>query len=298
MNAFRNAFRVIANKFGFLWTHIAYYSLVIFLLVSISLSVLVPYINKIVESINVMQRLSEIGQAIIDNDGFGEFISLTKVFISDLGGIFAGVRGLQTGLILFLLSMLSRFALGLGDIAFFHCIDMHLNSAVKQRFRASFIKNLGKSVKYQLCKMLFSLPFDAAIISLMYLISFAFKAPLSLFFAPTFMVLGFVVLYGLRLAFFSGWVPEMLHSESKKIFPAFFNSLKLFGKNFARSYGALLLYMIVAIAMNVLFGIFTLGVGLFFTIPFTYFILTVLSSTLYYQNNNLRYYVDKNTIIN
>ena len=298
MNAFKNAFRLIAAKFGFLWTHIVYFSFIIFILISICLSVLVPYTNNIIDSVNIMQRLSEIGQSVIDQKGFEEFIRLLRAFLSDLGGVFSGGKGFTTILILVALAVMSRFVLGLADIAFFHCVDMHLSSAARQGFRASFIKNLGKSAKYQLCKMLFTLPADAALIALLYAVSLLFNLALGVFLAPFFMVLAFVIFGGLRVSLFSGWVPEILHSENKKIFPALFASLKLFRKNFARNYGTIVLYMLTAIALNVFFGLFTLGVGLFVTIPFTFYVLTALSSTLYYQDMNLRYYIDKNTIIN
>ena len=299
MNAFKNAFKVIAAKFGFLWTHIVYYSLVLLIMISISLTVLIPYINsKTVEEINVAQSLSAIGQSLIDKDGFSEFIRLSRDFVSELGSVFSGGNWFQTISLLFLLSLVTRFVLGLADIAFFHCVDMHLSSAAKKSFRASFVKNLSKSAKYQLCKMLFALPADAAIVAVIYAVSLTFGRPLFLFFAPFFMVLAFVILYSLRLTLLSGWAPEILHSENKKIFPALFKSFKLCHKNFARNYGTMFLYVLVAIAINIFFGLFTLGVGLFVTIPFTFYLLTVLSSTLYYDNNNLRYYIDKNTIIN
>lgn len=300
MNAFRNAFRIIGNKFGFLWTHIAYYALVFFLLISICLAVLVPYVNKLVdlEGFNLIRRISEIGQTIIDGESFSQVIDHIKALGTDIGGIFAGIKSLPTLLVLLLLTAVWRFILGLADIAFYHCVDMHLSSSARQSFRASFIRNIGKSAKYQLCKMIFSFPADAAIFGLLYLVSLIFAAPLLLFFSPFIILFLFVLLYSLRFALFSGWIPEILHSENKKIFPAFCRSLKLLGHNFGRVYGSMLLFMLIAIALNLFFGIFTLGVGLLVTIPFTFFIMLVLNSTLYYQNNNLRYYVDKDTIIN
>jgi len=187
----------------------------IFLLISISLSVLVPYINKIITDFNVMQSLSGIGQSIIDNKGLAEFTRLVREFVSSLGGIFAGGREVPTLLILLTLTVVSRFILGLGDMAFYHCVDMHLSSAIKERFRSSFVRHLGKAVKYMLCKMLFALPVDAALIALLYLVSMSAAAPAMLLFVPFLLVLAFVILYALRLALFSGWTPEILHSENK-----------------------------------------------------------------------------------
>lgn len=297
MNAFRNAFRVVANRFAFLWTHIAYYSLAAFLIISLGISIFVPYINKIVENFNMFGRISEIGQAIVDNQGLEQFLNLGKQFFIDLSSIFTSGNGFSTILLIFLLLIVSRFVLGLADLAFYNVIDMHLGSAAKQSFRVSFIKTLGKAAVYQLCKMLFTLPFDVFIFALIYLITFAFSGP-AFFLTPFLMLFVFVLSYSLKLALFSGWAPEILHSENKKIFTAFFKSVGLLKRNFARNYSSMILYIIVAIALNVFFGIFTLGVGLFITAPLSIYLLTVLNSTLYYQNNNLRYYIDKNTIIN
>ena len=88
---------------------------------------------------------------------------------------------------------------------------------------------------------------------------------------------------------------EALSGQGKT---AVWSNLKTLKKNFARIYGTMVLYLLTVIAVNIFFGLFTLGVGLFVTIPLTFYFMTVLNSTLYYQNNNLRYYIDKNTIIN
>ena len=298
MNAFKNAFKILGNKFAFLWIHIGYYALAFFLLASVCLSVLVPYINKIVDGFNMAKRISEIGQVIIDGGALTKAADLIKTLAADIGSVFTGSTGFPTISILLLLTILWRFVLGLGDVAFYHCIDMHLSSAIKQNFRASFIKNMGKSAKYQLCKMLFALPLDIALFGILYLASILFSAPLLLFFTPFVLLLLFILLYSLRLSVFSGWAPEILHSENKKIFPAFYQSFKLLGKNFGRVYGSVTLYVTIAVAVNIFFGIFTLGVGLIVTVPLTFYMMFILNSTLYYQNNNLRYYVDKDTIIN
>jgi len=297
MNAFRNAFKIIADRFVFLWTLIAYYGLAVFLLVSICLSVLIPYLNAIIES-NLIQRISEIGQAIVAGSGMEDITGLFNALTSDLARIFTGTLGLSTIGILLLLSVVWRFILGLADVAFYHVIDMRLCSAAKETFRSSFIKNVGKGAKYQLSKMLISLPVDGVIYGVIYLASLLFSTPVLFIFAPFTLLLLYVLLYSARLSLFSGWIPEILHSEHKRIFPAFKSSLKLLGKNFWRVYTAMLLNMLVVIAINLFFGIFTLGVGLLITVPLTFYILMALNSTLYYQNRGLRYYVNKDTIVN
>lgn len=300
MNAFKNAFKVLGNRFTFLWTHIAYYTLAIFLIVSICASILIPYINQIVsvEDFNFIGRVSGMGQTIISGGGIDAFWVQFTQFFTELGEIFTSANYLPTFLLLLLVSVISRFVTGLAELAFYHVIDMHLSSAAKQSFRTSFIKNIGKSSVYQLSKMLFTLPFDLIIFLLVYVVTFTFSVPFLLWFAPFFTLLAFVLLYSLRLAMFSGWVPQMLRSERRKIFGSFFSSVALLKKNFGRVYGAMVLYMILIIAVNVFFGIFTLGVGLFITVPLSLYFASILNSTLYYQNANLRYYIDKNTIIN
>ena len=300
MNAFKNAFKILGNRFSFLWTHIAYYALAVFLIVSLCFSILIPYINKIIESFDFIGRISEIGQSILDGGGIEAFWTMFKQFFVDLGGIFATDNYLPTMLLLLLVSVLSRFILGLAEVAFYHVIDMHLSSATKQSFRMSFIKNIGKSCVFQLSKMLFTVPFDLAVFGLVYLATLTFSVPLLLWFAPFLTLLVFVLMYSLRMAVFSGWIPQLLHSEKRKIFGSLFQSLSLLkgNKKFGRVYGAMLLYELIVIAFNIFFGIFTLGVGLFITVPLSLYFMTVLNSTLYYQNSDLRYYIDAETIVN
>ena len=300
MNAFKNAFKILGNKFSFLWTHIAYYALAVFLIVSLCFSILIPYINKIIESFDFIGRVSEMGQSILDNGGIDAFWTMFKQFFIDLGVVFATGNYLSTMLLLLLGLILSRFILGLAEVAFYHVIDMHLSSATKQSFRMSFIKNIGKSCVFQLSKMLFTLPFDLAVLGLVYLATLTFSVPLLLWFAPFLTLLVFVLMYSLRMTVFSGWIPQLLHSEKRRIFGSLFQSLSLLKENkrFGRVYGAMLLYLLLIIAFNIFFGIFTLGVGLFITVPLSLYFMTVLNSTLYYQNSGLRYYIDAETIVN
>ena len=62
-------------------------------------------------------------------------------------------------------------------------------------------------------------------------------------------------------------------------------------------YVVVMLLVLIIFALNVFSFIFTLGVGALITIPASYVILNCFQLVNYYDREELKYFIDKNTII-
>lgn len=293
MNAFKNAFKIVFSRFSFLWVLLLFYFIAAVILISIGLTTLFNYFDALL-TYDFLGEISGIVSQIF-NGGFTGLEQTFSGFFAEMSDLFSNV---WTYVIFILLSALSRFIFGLADIAIYDNINSYMNSTARLPFGSCFIKRLGKSAVYQLSKMLYALPADIVVYGAVYLASRLFAFPVMAIFTPFLMMIVFIAAYSLRLALFSGWAPRILNSEHGKIFLSFKESAGLFAKNFGRMYGSQVLFLVLAIALNLFFGIFTFGVGLIITGPLTLYYMTVLNCTLYYQNSGLRYYVDSETIIN
>ncbi|GHV00687.1 hypothetical protein FACS1894211_08610 [Clostridia bacterium] len=294
MNIFKNAFKIVGAKFPIVWSIILYYLIAGVIITSVGLSILLPYVNALVDF-----KVTEAVLQILKDLSRGEF----SVFFTGAHSLWKElVGGLQphrfeASLLLLAVFMIGRFLFGWADLAFYDMIHLHLSSAAKLGFMPCFIKRIGPAALYQLNKLVFSLPFDIAVFAVLYLISLLTAVAALVIFVPFIMMLAAVLLFSLRIAFLSGWAPALLEHQ-KSVSASFGISVKRLRGNFRRDYVVYLLFFLAAIVFNVFFGLFTLLVGLVLTIPLTLFFLKVLNCVVFRQNSGLRYYIDKDNVVN
>jgi hypothetical protein len=172
-----------------------------------------------------------------------------------------------------------------------------MSSAAKLGFTSRFIRRFGAGALYQLNKLALSLPVDIAIFAVLYAVSLLTGVPVLVVFVPFLMMLAFILLFTLRIALLGGWAPALLEYQ-KRVSVSFGLALKAAKGKFGYNYVVYLLYFIAAMVFNVFFGLFTLLVGLILTVPLTLFFLKVLNCAVFRQNAGLRYYVDKDVVVN
>ena len=108
-------------------------------------------------------------------------------------------------------------------------------------------------------------------------------------------MLTFIALNAFRYAVISMWAPSVI-VDGKKIFPAFFSGAKSAFRHFGSIYSSYVVSWVLIVALNLLVGLFTFGVGLLITVPISMTFLSILGMTVFYGKNGRRYYADSSIV--
>ncbi len=197
-----------------------------------------------------------------------------------------------------IISIGNSFLIGLGELAIADCLYGYMSSNSKFSFFCCFVKNLKKSIKLQLAKLLVVWPVDMLIIvvfvAMLYL--FTFDIAILSFLTPFLIVLVLSLLVTLRQTMFCMWAPCVIVRNST-IWGALRESFVGMTKNFSVIYSRQLVLTLIYIAVNVFACIFTASVGLLLTIPATLLFSNIMGQVCFFYINGLRFYANENEII-
>lgn len=190
------------------------------------------------------------------------------------------------------------FLINLSELAIADCLYGYMSSNSKFSFFCCFIKNLKKSMRLQLAKLLVVWPVDmliiAVFVAMLYL--FTFDIAILSFLTPFLIVLVLSLLIALRQTLFCMWAPCMIVRNST-VWGALHESFVGMAKNFSVIYSRQLVLTLLYIAGNIATCIFTASVGLLLTIPATLLFSNIMGQVCFFYINGLRFYAGEDEII-
>lgn len=198
---------------------------------------------------------------------------------------------------LVIFSLGSFLVLGLSELAIADCLYGYMSSNSRLSFYSCFIKNLKKSFKLQLSKLLIVLPVDLIITAIIIgsLMLFTINNAIVITLAPFIIILVLCLLIALRQTLFCMWSPCMI-VRNNSVWGALKESWICMASNFGTIYSRQLVVTIFSIGINIATCIFTASVGLFLTIPATVLFSNILGQTCFFYINGLKFYVDEDEI--
>lgn len=296
---FKNSFKILVAKFSLVWNILVYYVISAIIIASIGAAVLIPFFetfkemelsqdfNKIIVSLLQNRSLEEVSVQFMDvyTRIMDEFLTIPQVGWS--------LRIFLLGII----GVLARLILGFCELSILSVLEGHMSANAKYSFTGAYLSNLGKSIKYQFSKMLFTLPYDIFTVFVLYLMTYLFKVPGLALFLPVLIMGVFITLVSFRLTVMSHWGASII-VDNNGIFKGLAQGLRLVfnKKNFLSIFSSFLVMVILAVALNVFVTFFTLSAGLFLTIPLTILWCNCINMTSYYMSTGKRYYIDSDTI--
>ena len=296
---FKNSFKILVAKFSLVWNILVYYVISAIIIASIGAAVLIPFFetfkemelsqdfNKIIVSLLQNRSLEEVSVQFMDvyTRIMDEFLTIPQVGWS--------LRIFLLGII----GVLARLILGFCELSILSVLEGHMSANAKYSFTGAYLSNLGKSIKYQFSKMLFTLPYDIFTVFVLYSMTYLFKVPGLALFLPVLIMGVFIILVSFRLTVMSHWGASII-VDNNGIFKGLAQGLRLVfnKKNFLSIFSSFLVMVILAVALNVFVTFFTLSAGLFLTIPLTILWCNCINMTSYYMSTGKRYYVDSDTI--
>ena len=191
--------------------------------------------------------------------------------------------------------LVAKFFSGIGNYAMSAVINDKMAFHAQSPYLITLIRNLKNACLYNLMYVPLSFAYDSLCsLALYYLI---FKAiplyfPIRLFLFVTLTVFTIAV----KMTFTSDWLPALIRGKCKQG-KAFLYTFNRKGKNTFNVLSNFVVLVLIIFALNVGALIFTFGAGALLTVPSSYAILVCFELVNYYDREELKYFIDRDTII-
>lgn len=303
---FKHSFNVFVDNFAITYKVLLYRLVILLLSLCLYTAVIFPFMNRISDTTQVValsDALASFGSAFANLDFTamqGAWAAIREAFtqlIEMLGAMVGSV--VLTVFIVLVVYLVQKFLLGLGNYTAGAMINDKMAMRANSPFIGTLIKNLGKACLYNAIYVPLSTLYDIIIFvatgAVIYGLMLA-DAPLLLliFLFSTVIVFLFVI----KMTFTSDWLPALIYGKmTNRGAIAYSFNYTTRGKNFLSVLSNYVVLVLVIFAMNVAAVLLTLGAGLFITLPASYVILICFEFVNYCDNNEIKYFMDKNTVV-
>lgn len=292
---FRNSVKLLFSNFATVWKLLLYYLIITL----IGVGLVAPVFSSVVEvfrSHNFFEVLVDLlttfnlGTNILSIfASFGTVISTLVACILDYFVIHTWLAVYLT----FLFVVLLPFLYELGGIAAGEILYGYMSSQAQVNFTGRIFSSVRKSFKYILAKLLIATPINILIFFLIYKV-FALTAlgGTIKFAVPLIITVVLCLLVTLRLVLFAGWLPALIVNDCG-VWSAFARGLKAVGRRFFRTFSTMLVFVLLNICIDVLFG----SIAFLLLVPLGVYFVYIIDFVMFYGSQGMRYYVDADTII-
>ena len=289
---FVNAVKIALSKISVAFKVLFYDIIIGGIIVAICAGVLAPQFEVMVEALD--GSTSHFVASFLDYIS-GNSSALTTYF-DDLGKVFQAIStNFDIAFIVVLgMSLVLRFLINLRNIPVCDIVDFHMTEGSNHYFLSNYIRNIGRSAKYSLLRLVLSIPFDAVILVTIYFVVGQLFVWLG-FAAPFVIILFLVAIFALRQTVFYFWLPLIV--KGKPIMRAFGESFKLAFSRFGEIFIAMFSYNILWVALVVLASISTYFVGLLLVVPLLSVLMCAMQLIKFHNINKMRYFADDNEVI-
>ncbi len=296
---FLDTTKLTFNNASLLWKVLLYHIVCIVLVCGITVAVCYPLIVHL-STEGFFADVFGVAQASMFSFEFNHVLDVACQVFTSFGQIVSADMGTYLPYAIVavcLMVLLGEFLFGMAELPTKECLYGYMSSWSKLGFAGCFVKNLSKSTRFSLVRLLVAVPFDvilaAMIGGLLYL--FSLNTVWSMF-VPFFMVLGFLLLATLRTCLLGGWACSVI-VKGKGVFAGVRDGVHSYAKAFGKMFGLALSFVLIIIALNVLAVTLTASVGLIVTLPFSLVLMYTYHMVVYFYTNGMRFYVDKNKIV-
>ena len=292
---FRNSVKLLFSNFATVWKLLLYYLIITL----IGVGLVAPVFSSVVEVFrnhNFFEVLVDLlatfnlGTNIISIfASFGTVVSTLVACIMDYFVIHTWLAVYLT----FLFVVLLPFLYELGGIAAGEILYGYMSSQAKVNFTGRIFSSVRKSFKYILAKLLIATPINILIFYLVVKVFGLTSLDGTIKFAvPLIITLVLCLLFTLRLVLFSGWLPALIVNDCG-VWSAFARGIRAVGRRFFRTFSTMLVFVLLNICIDVLFG----SIAFLLLVPLGVYFVYIIDFVMFYGSQGMRYYVDADTII-
>lgn len=288
----KNAFKILISDSGVI------YKAIFFRLITTSIIALVAYfaVFPLIKPILQSTELTAFWHAIVDmfkdfiyGDGIGKakeaVLTSFNAFVAEIqsnkNALITAVLGV--GLFLFLANLIER----MGNFVLAFLYDGYMSALTKFSLIPTLLANIGKAFLYSLITVPIVLLFDCIVFGLAVLIVVYGIQVISIF-AIIVAVIFVIVALSFKFTLLSRFLPNIIVGK-QSIGSAFANTFKQ-RKNLHKVLGSYVFMLMISFYLNVSVATFTLGVGLFVSIPLTGNMNILIALVDYYNEYGKKYY--------
>lgn len=291
---YKNTFKLIFSNTSLIWKILFYIIIAGLIVGGLSLLTALPIIQVLVNE-KFFDIISEMYTKFLSNldlqgliQRIGDLsVKFLDIINENIGQILLSVFGF--GFVFFIIGsiILKSYSMPVGV-----CLYYYMSSNTKQPFMNAFASSFKKNILFQLVSLLILLPVNCIVY---YLLLYSFRlfsyGGLFIIISPFVILFGFAVIMSLKHTILCGWLPGMV-VRNKGVFSGLAEAMLVPKRRFAQTFGNAFALELTAIFLNVFGAVFTYGVGLILTIPFTILMYSTFGMVAYYSANGQKYYLD------
>ena len=304
---FKHTIHVLIDNFRLAYKMLLYILIVALISGGLCAAIIIPFMRGLDSNGNLYNQLSSSISELLNNIGNGDmeyikgsleavrtsFSAITDYLVDNPSSLVLCIIGLAA------VALINRFFIGLGNYAAATNINDRMTMQANSSFVGSLIKNLGRACAVNGIYAPLSLIYDALTLALSGYLTLGLlykKAGVPILLALMLFVVLVLLLISVKMMFTTDWLPAMICGRQRTI-PAIKFSLARRGKHSGAVYSFYATSLVMIMALNVLAAIGTLGAALLITVPLSYLYVLCYEFVNYCDSKELKYFVDKRTII-
>lgn len=301
---FKYAIHILVDNFTVTYKQLLYRLTIFVVAALIGVGVLTPFIRDFINSEALNSLLTNVKTFILDLlagnvmalepvskqivEAYEQFMQLVHTRVAEI---------VITALLLFTLLIVEKWFTGLGNYTTAVIINNKMSLRTSSPFIGTLISHFKEAALFNLVYVPISVLFDVVVGGTLFALLFLIQKGMTFFVLNVFIfALVMVVAIAVKMTFTCDWLPALIRGKMS-LKQSMIYAFRQKGKQTFNVFSNFVVILIMAIAVNVATLLFTFGAGLLLSLPASYVIIINFEMVNYYEREDLRYFLDKNTII-
>lgn len=303
---FRHSIIVFIDNFSVTYKQLLYRLVIGLIAFGLYAAIITPYLNALTNSADfasLIEGVKMFFSSLIRGQSENVSIATDKIetaFLALMNLVATNRSNIVWGLLgILIIHTVEKFFSGLGNYATAAVINDKMALRANSPFFLTLIRNLKGACLYNLMYVPLSLVYDAICGVIIYVFVFKLLALIpfiNLILQVFLFITATVIAIAVKMTFTSDWLPSLIRGKlgQKKAFLFTFDRRKKGTLNVLSNF---LVLVLIIFAVNAGGIICTLGASALLTVPSSYVLLLTFEFVNYYDREELKYFIDKNTII-
>lgn len=299
---FKHTFHVFVDNFNVTYKQLLYRLVVLVIAGVVLYFSVIPFINDFLPELNNLidtsvdfalkllngkvDELTTISERV--QQAYAAFIDLIHSKTTDIAVVI---------IIILVIHLITSFFNGLGNFAAATCINDKMALRANSPFLSLLIKNLKQAAAFNAIYVPLTVLYDTVVAVAMFFFIFYLMNSIVPFFVCIFLfVLLLVFSVVLKLTFTCDWLPAIIRGKKGQL-EALKYTFSRKRKDTLNVLSNFVVLVLIIFGLNVAAFFCTLGVGLLITVPASAVLIVAFYMVNYYDREEIKYFVDKNTVI-
>ena len=291
---FKHSFHVFVDNFSVIYKQLLYRLVVLLISGIICWAGVYPFIKTFINSAQlntIIESVREFASNLLNGrvdelptiservrEAYAEFMELLNTKLTE---------ACLSGLLILLITVVSKWFMGLGNYATASVINDKMALRAKQPFMGTLIRNLKNASIYNAIYVPLSTLYDLIVVVAMFFLFFTLLNHIMYFIICLFLfVLAVTLAITFKMTVTSDWLPALIRGKMKHG-AAIKYTFSRKGKNTFNVMSNFAVIVLIVFALNMAAVMLTLGVGLLLTIPSSYAIIIAFEFVNYYDREEI-----------